>query len=132
MSQGGARALATQCAARRGQVPRQPLMPRTRTLAALPLHPGPADRSPPPAPSPLAQTASSTPPPLRHPVGRKDWITKINVFDDGKCITGVKPTYGYSASGARLIGKEAGRGRHIDLAPHRGEFVVTVDVKVGE
>ena len=26
---------------------------------------------------------------------RAGWITKINIWHDGKCVTGIKPTYGY-------------------------------------
>ena len=37
-----------------------------------------------------------------------------------------------SADGARLIGKESGRGRDITIAPHRGEFITKVEVKAGE
>lgn len=43
--------------------------------------------------------------------GRVGWITKLNVYDDGRCITGIKPTYGYDAKGAQLLGREVGRGK---------------------
>jgi hypothetical protein len=82
--------------------------------------------SPAPAPSPL--------PPLPHlnpPEKRAGWITKVNIYDDGKCLTGIKPTYGYKGSDAKLLGKEKGKTTHIELAPHNGEFITKVEVKVG-
>jgi len=73
-------------------------------------------------PTPLQPTEKS----------RAGWITKINLYHDGKCITGVKPTYGYSAKDAKLLGSEKGAVTHIDLSAHKGEFVTQVDVIAGE
>ena len=60
--------------------------------------------------------------------GRAGWITKINAYSDGKCITGLKPTYGYDAKGAKLLGKQAGTGSDFKLSPSSGEFIAEADV----
>lgn len=49
----------------------------------------------------------------------------------GKCITGIKPTYGYSSKDAKLIGTEGGKVRHISISPHKGEFITKIEAKVG-
>ena len=36
-----------------------------------------------------------------------------------------------SSEGAQLLGREAGRGADITLAPHRGGFINKVEVKAG-
>jgi hypothetical protein len=40
----------------------------------------------------------------------------------------LQPTYGYSASGAQLLGRESGAGVDIKLSPHKGEFITKFDV----
>jgi len=67
----------------------------------------------------------------QHAVTRAGWITKFNLYSDGKCVVGIKPTYGYISTGAQLLGKGGGRGKDITLAPHKGEFVTKVEAKVG-
>jgi hypothetical protein len=44
---------------------------------------------------------------------------------------GIRPQYGYSSSGAKLMGKGGGKGKELTLTPHRGEFVVKAEMKVG-
>jgi hypothetical protein len=59
------------------------------------------------------------------------WITRVTAYSDGKCVTGVKPTYGYGAKGARLLGRQSGGGKDLKLAPEKGEFVSSADVVIG-
>ncbi|KAI8465937.1 MAG: hypothetical protein J3K34DRAFT_524937 [Monoraphidium minutum] len=66
-----------------------------------------------------------------HTTARAGWITKINVYDDGKCIVGIKPTYGYNGKDAQILGKQVGRGSDIKLYPASGEFVIKADVTAG-
>lgn len=63
---------------------------------------------------------------------RAGWITKINVFYDGKCIVGIKPTYGYSSLGAQLLGRQEGRSTDMALVPHRGNFITRAEARVGD
>ena len=78
------------------------------------------DQPPHARPGPLTTTTPAA--------GRAGWITKVNAYSDGKCITGLKPTYGYNAKGAKLLGKQAAVAADFKLAPAKGEFITEADV----
>jgi hypothetical protein len=116
-----------------GSRPRHRKLSISRGLCPFASRPPAAQRPTPPYPPPPFHCP---PYPLRcpAPVSRAGWITKINLFSDGKCVVGIKPTYGYSASGAQLLGREGGGGQGSDfvLYPHNGEFVTKVEARVGD
>jgi hypothetical protein len=71
-------------------------------------------------------------------VKRAGWITKLNLFSDGKCLVGIKPTYGYKSSDAQILGRESvdrsngGQIKDLLLYPHSGEFVIKAEARVGD
>lgn len=89
-------------------------------------------------------TTHAHPPEHKHPpqppgddtgnwgAGRAGWITKLNVYADAKCVTGIKPTYGYDANNAKLLGREVGRGKDLRIWPASGEFITKIDIAAGK
>lgn len=61
-------------------------------------------------------------------VGRAGWITKLNVYSAGGCVTGLKVTYGYNSKGAQLLGRASGSSKDLRLNPAKGEFIVKADL----
>jgi hypothetical protein len=61
-----------------------------------------------------------------HTQNRVGMITKVNIYLDNGCIVGVKPTYGFDARNARLIGKQAGTEKDIRL--RKGEMITKMEV----
>ena len=59
-------------------------------------------------------------------IGRAGVISKLNVYYQDGCIQGIKPTYGYKSSDARLIGAE--KGKEFTLMLGTGE-IVTLEYK---
>lgn len=58
---------------------------------------------------------------------RVGWITKLNLYHDGQCVTGIKPTYGYSSDGAQLLGRAAGKSVSMGIYPASGEFFTKIE-----
>jgi hypothetical protein len=63
-------------------------------------------------------------------------INKINVYyaSSTGCIKGVKPTHGYDAKNAKIIGSQdkSFQASEADIKLAKGERIVSVDMSVGE
>lgn len=64
-------------------------------------------------------------------VKRAGWITKLQLFHDGKCVVGIEPTYAYSSTGAQLLGRTAKASKALQIYPASGEFFTKVEAGLG-
>ncbi len=63
-------------------------------------------------------------------------ITKINLYfsSDYKCLKGIKPTYGWDAKNAALIGSESNtfKPSPSDIKLSKGEFITKAEIATGQ
>eukprot|EP00775_Hariotina_reticulata_P007129 gene7129-7343_t len=57
-------------------------------------------------------------------------ISKINVYFDGDCVTGIKPTYGLKSTYAQLLGYQNGQEKDLKLRDQ--DHIKTVEIRTNK